>query len=156
MPKEHIPEKLKIWMEARKRFHLSHAQVQMARELGLNPKKFGKLANHRQEPWKAPLPQFIEHFNWKRFRRQRPAEAMCCGMVAGLRRAEEAKPEGALGWAPDFPAEEADDVVEDLLRACPTKERKSTRDRLLDALAQDVPDWSEMLEQVANRAMSRK
>jgi len=24
----------------------------MARELGLNPKKFGKLANYRQEPWK--------------------------------------------------------------------------------------------------------
>ena len=22
----------------------------------MNPKKFGKLANHRQEPWKRPLP----------------------------------------------------------------------------------------------------
>ena len=31
----------------------------MARELGLNPKKFGGLANHRQEPWKLPLPEFI-------------------------------------------------------------------------------------------------
>ena len=31
----------------------------MARELGLNPNKFGKLANHRQEPWKRPLPDFI-------------------------------------------------------------------------------------------------
>ena len=29
-------------------------------ELGLNPKKFGGLANHRQEPWKTPLPGFIE------------------------------------------------------------------------------------------------
>jgi hypothetical protein len=38
---------LKIWIEARKRFHLSDAQVQMARELGLNPKKFGNLTNHR-------------------------------------------------------------------------------------------------------------
>jgi hypothetical protein len=32
----------------------------MARELGLNPDKFGKLANHKQESWKLPLPQYIE------------------------------------------------------------------------------------------------
>ena len=44
----------------------------MARELGLNPKKLGKLDNHRQEPWKAPLPLFIEEFYFKRFKRERP------------------------------------------------------------------------------------
>jgi hypothetical protein len=44
-----IPADLQLWIDARKRFHLSHAQVQMARELGLNPKKFGSLANHDQE-----------------------------------------------------------------------------------------------------------
>ncbi len=76
MAKERIPEKLKIWIEARKRFHLTHAQIQMARELGLNPKKFGKLANHKQEPWKMPLPLFIEHLYWKRFRRERPVVVM--------------------------------------------------------------------------------
>ena len=58
---------LSLWIEARKRFHLSHAQIQMARELGMNPKKFGKLANYRQEPWKQPLPQFIEHIYFKHF-----------------------------------------------------------------------------------------
>ena len=26
----------------------------------MNPKKLGKIDNHRQEPWKAPLPIFIE------------------------------------------------------------------------------------------------
>jgi len=72
MAKERIPEKLKVWIDARKRFHLSHAQVQMARELGLNPKKFGKLANHKQEPWKIPLPLFIEHLYRKQFGRERP------------------------------------------------------------------------------------
>ena len=41
--------------------------IQMARELGLNPKKFGKLANHHQEPWKRPLPEFIAHLYVKRF-----------------------------------------------------------------------------------------
>ena len=60
-----IPLKLKPWIEARKKYHLSHAQIQIARELGLNPKKFGGLANHKQEPWKLPLPAFIEeiYFN---------------------------------------------------------------------------------------------
>jgi hypothetical protein len=44
----------------------------MARELGLNPKKLGSIANHKQEPWKAPLPQFIEEIYEKNFRRERP------------------------------------------------------------------------------------
>jgi hypothetical protein len=44
----------------------------MARELGMNPRKFGRLANHRQEPWKAPLPVFIERIYKKRFGKARP------------------------------------------------------------------------------------
>ena len=74
MPKKKkIPAKLKIWIDARKRFHLSHEQIQMARELGMNPKKFGKLANHKQEPWKEPLPEFIETLYYKRFHKEHPA-----------------------------------------------------------------------------------
>jgi hypothetical protein len=38
----------------------------------LNPKKFGKLVNHRQEPWKLPLPQYIEHLYSKRFGKEMP------------------------------------------------------------------------------------
>lgn len=71
-----IPQNLLPWFEARRKYRLSHAQVQMARELGLNPKKFGGLANHRQEPWKAPLPQFIEECYFKRFKLERPAEVL--------------------------------------------------------------------------------
>jgi hypothetical protein len=41
----------------------------MARELGMNPKKFGKLDNHQQERWKLPLGQFIEECYRKRFGR---------------------------------------------------------------------------------------
>jgi hypothetical protein len=44
----------------------------MARELGMNPKKLGGLANHRQEPWKEPLPEFIETLYERRFGRRRP------------------------------------------------------------------------------------
>ena len=51
--------KLQPWFEARQRFKLTHAEVQMARELGMNPKKFGSLDNARQEPWKSPLGEFI-------------------------------------------------------------------------------------------------
>jgi hypothetical protein len=60
LAKSKIPEKYQRWIDARKRYHLSHAHIQMARELGLNPKKFGSLANTKQEPWKLPLPEFIE------------------------------------------------------------------------------------------------
>lgn len=75
MPKKNkIPDKYQIWIDVRKRYHLSHAHIQMARELGMNPKKFGKIANEKQEPWKAPLPAFIEHIYLKRFGRDRPAD----------------------------------------------------------------------------------
>lgn len=60
------------WMAAQKRHRLSDRHVQMARELGLNPDKLGKIDNHRQEPWKAPLPQFIENIYFKRFKRDQP------------------------------------------------------------------------------------
>ena len=64
--------KLQEWIDARKRHHLSHAQVQMARELGLNPRKLGGLDNHDQEPWKLPLRRFIEDLYLKRFGRAAP------------------------------------------------------------------------------------
>ncbi len=63
---------LRDWITARKRHGLSHAHVQMARELGMNPTKLGKIDNHDQEPWKVPLPQFIEQLYLERFLRERP------------------------------------------------------------------------------------
>ena len=44
----------------------------MARELGLNPKKFGSLANTKQKPWKLPLPECIEELYIKYFKKNRP------------------------------------------------------------------------------------
>lgn len=67
-----LSSKCQPWVEARNRFHLSHAHIQMARELGLNPRKFGHLANHKQETWKAPLPDFIAELYRKRFGRRQP------------------------------------------------------------------------------------
>jgi hypothetical protein len=57
---KHADRKLQVWIDARQRHRLTHAQIQMARELGMNPARLGRLANHRRERWKVPLPQFIE------------------------------------------------------------------------------------------------
>jgi hypothetical protein len=46
--------------------------IQMVRERGLNPQKFGSLANGQQEPWRRPLAEFIAHCYYKRFRRTTP------------------------------------------------------------------------------------
>ena len=55
-----------LGIDARKRHHLSHVHVQMARELGVNPMMLGKLDNHQQEPWKLTLREYIEHTYLKR------------------------------------------------------------------------------------------
>jgi len=86
-----IPDKFQIWMDVRKRYHLSHAHIQMARELGMNPKKLGKKANHRQEPWKAPLPVSIEELYFKRFGKSRPDNAKSIEQIVREKMEKKAK-----------------------------------------------------------------
>ena len=74
MKAKRLPPKFQEWIDVRKKSNLSHAHIQMARELGLNPKKLGKLDNHKQESWKVPLPVFIESIYHKRFSKIRPEE----------------------------------------------------------------------------------
>ncbi len=76
MAKKRIPQELQVWIDARKRYHLSHSQVQMARELGMNPRRFGGMANQRQERWKMPLPEFIEHLYSKSFGKSAPDQVV--------------------------------------------------------------------------------
>lgn len=64
--------KLEKWKIAQKRHRLSDKQVQMARDLGFNPDNLRKLDNHKQEPWKEPLPQHIENLYYKRFGKETP------------------------------------------------------------------------------------
>jgi hypothetical protein len=93
---------VQAWAAARKRYHLSRAQVQMGRELGLNPRKLGKLASHRQEPWKAPLPQFIEYLYRKRPGRERPLAVtpveQWARPAAGQKAARDAAAPANVGW----------------------------------------------------------
>ncbi len=79
MGKQKVPQKLIPWLEAKRRHRLTDAHVQMARELGMNPKKLGKLGNNKQEPWKLPLPQFIETLYLKNFKRTRPEKIVPLG-----------------------------------------------------------------------------
>lgn len=71
-----VKKKYKDWIEARKRHHLSHMQVQMAMAVGMNPNKLGKIDNHKQESWKVPLPQFIEHCYFKSFKKEKPEKIL--------------------------------------------------------------------------------
>lgn len=67
-----MAKNIEKWISAQKKFRLSDKRIQMARELGLNPDKFGKLNNHEQQRWKAPLPIFIENIYFKHFKRESP------------------------------------------------------------------------------------
>ena len=62
--------KTQKWINAKKKYRLSDKHIKMTRELGMNPKKFGSLANHKQERWKTPSPEFIEELYFKRFRKE--------------------------------------------------------------------------------------
>jgi hypothetical protein len=90
-----IPANLQLWIDARKHFHLSRRQVQMARELGMNPKRLGSLANHNQESWKLPLPQYIEYLYFKRFGKKMPETVLSieerAGQIADKKRARKAE-----------------------------------------------------------------
>ena len=67
-----MAKNIEKWIIAQKKHHLSDKHVQMARELGLNPNKLGKIDNHKQEPWKAPLPEFIEDIYLKQYKKTEP------------------------------------------------------------------------------------
>ena len=98
-------QQMQEWIDARRRRHLSHSQVQMARELGLNPAKLGKIDNHKQEPWKLPLPQFIEQLYFERFGKTTPdnvvsIEERC--RVEGRKEKREVPPGSSVrGTAPE-------------------------------------------------------
>lgn len=81
---------MRAWIDARRWHRLSHAQVQMARELGMNPETLGRPDNHEQEPWKMPLGEYIEHLYLKRFGRPCPDAVMS---IEDRLRLEEAKKE---------------------------------------------------------------
>ncbi len=102
--KTRIPHKFHPWIDARKNFRLSNAHIQMARELGLSPKRFAKYADRKDQPWKLPLPEFIESLYEKQFGKRRPDVVLSIEEIAAAhvakraaRKAEKAKAEKAGG-----------------------------------------------------------
>ncbi len=81
------------------------------------------------------------------------AGVICAGIVDGLYRARDTKSDGALGWAVDFPIEEAGHVVSDFLRSCPLSARTPAQASLMEVLAERVPEWAEGLKRAAERAV---
>ena len=59
-----------VWALAKTKYHLSARQIEMAKKLGMNPKKFGRLVPNKSEPWKMPLGPFIESCYDKRFKKR--------------------------------------------------------------------------------------
>lgn len=55
------------WRKAKKICQLNARQVEMARSLGMNPKKLPSLRPSPQQRWKLPVGEFIESCYWKRF-----------------------------------------------------------------------------------------
>ncbi|HEC38231.1 MAG TPA: hypothetical protein ENI29_08340 [bacterium] len=55
------------WTLAKKKYHLTARQIEMAKKLGMNPKKFGRYAQNKSQSWKEPLGCFIEKCYDKRF-----------------------------------------------------------------------------------------
>jgi hypothetical protein len=70
--KKHSSSPDQLWADPKKRYKLTDEHISMAKELGLNPKKFGSYAPNKQEPWKAPLSEFIEEIYLKQFKKKRP------------------------------------------------------------------------------------
>ena len=62
------------WALAKTNYRLNSRQIAMAKELGMNPTKFGSLAPNKSEPWKESLGRFIEKCYYERFKKREPSK----------------------------------------------------------------------------------
>ena len=67
MAARHQADDEEAWRNAKKICRLNAQQVEMARALGMNPKKLPRLRPSPQQRWKLPVGEFIESCYWKRF-----------------------------------------------------------------------------------------
>ena len=102
--------KLDKWIVAQKKHQLSDKHIQIARELGLNPDKLGKIDNHKQEMWKVPLPQFIGEIYFKRFKKETPDEVKPLVQIIKERKIKDEKAKKEKQKRRTLQAAEADNV----------------------------------------------
>lgn len=111
--KARIPHKFLPWIAIRKQYSLTHAEVQMARELGLEPRRFPSYANIKDQPWKKPLKEFIAELYLKQTGKEQPEtvysmEDLAAQHVARRLAKKQAKLERL---ASEGPEDEADETV---------------------------------------------
>jgi len=73
------------------------------------------------------------------------AQTVCAGIVVGLYACRKTNSDGALGWAPDFPAEHAGFIVQQFLEASRHKLTRADRDKFIESLVGRAPEWEDML-----------
>jgi aminoglycoside 6'-N-acetyltransferase I len=135
------------WIAARARHRLSDAHVQMARELGMNPKKLGKIDNHRQERWKDPLPAFIERIYEKRFGRERPD--LVVSVEAWAQRAKEKKIEKKRARNDRRRARAAEEIAGTIrIRDLSRQDERPAAELLVDLLPEGWPTMKEAQREV--------
>jgi hypothetical protein len=76
------------------------------------------------------------------------AQAVCAGIVAGLYESREVNSDGALGWAPEFPAEHAGFIVQEFLGLTRYKLIRAEREEFIESLVSQAPEWEDMLRRV--------
>lgn len=64
-----------LWVEAKRKCRLNAEEVQMAKEMGLNPKSLIKNIPAKNEQWKTPVKIWIRDMYAERFGRTRPMTA---------------------------------------------------------------------------------
>lgn len=111
--KARVPHKFLPWIAIRKQYSLTHAEVQMARELGLEPRRFPSYANIKDQPWKKPLKEFIAELYLKQTGKEQPEtvysmEDLAAQHVARRLAKKQAKLERL---ASEGPEDEADETV---------------------------------------------
>ena len=94
MDETNIPPKLKDWIAARERHNLSHAQVQMARELGFSARKLGRrMQSKAAEPFQS-IGELIDANYLARFKQAQPDEIRSIeerSIEYGAKKAQKAK-----------------------------------------------------------------
>ena len=73
------------------------------------------------------------------------AQTLCAGIVVGLYACRKTNSDGALGWAPDFPAEHAGFIVQEFLGLSRDELTRADREKFIESLVGYAPEWKDML-----------
>ncbi|MFC1463104.1 hypothetical protein ACFLQU_05815 [Verrucomicrobiota bacterium] len=83
---------------------------------------------------------------------ERASQEICVGLVLGLYSLRQAKSDGALGWAPGFPAETAAQVVSGFVAIHPASRRTAAGKKILKELGAKTGAWMEILQRAVRDA----